>query len=118
MSIIIDNAIDTATAAELSKITDQDRKDFNRCSMGIYGNSDDKWVDVFGTDQPMCQIIKHTDKVLVLKVKGHKYWRYRGTYGYAPAEYQVYDLSEATWNEERSEYKNVYLITDFPVRSD
>jgi len=55
-------------------------------------------VEVIGIEQPLGRVIFHDDRVIVIKVRGHKIWRGRGLYGteysYAPTYYQVYNLQE------------------------
>jgi len=76
-----------------------------------------KYGRVSGYDQPAGEVIQHTSNILVLKVKGHSYWAARGIQNYAPAEFQVYDMSEAYYQKVYKHWKKCKLIGRWDVRA-
>lgn len=74
-----------------------------------------------GVQQPAGKIVFHNQNILVMKVKGHNYWSGRGMTGYAPAEFQTFDMSRAERIVHGSgavTYRNCYIVGGWDVRQD
>ena len=76
-------------------------------------------VELIGIEQPLGTVIFHDEKVIVIKVPGHKIWRGRGLYGteysYARTYYQVYNLQEVSrpHAKETGIIQWAYLVAEF-----
>ena len=79
------------TAVMTQQDKDLQEKVQTRYTLHIYGNQ----CSLSGYTQKDSEVISHTRTSLVLKVKGGNYWAGQGITGYAPAEFQVYDLTHA-----------------------
>ena len=89
-----------------------------RSSLYIVG----EFCAVSGVDQPVGRIVEHNRNILVMKVKGHSYWAYRGATSYAKAEFQVFDMTRAERIQDIEDgpvtYRNCYAIGAWDVRQD